>query len=199
MIKERIINNLEIYAETYNKATELWENIRNQIITEYKEEFQADKLSEAKDVYEKTLSDAKNEIIGAIDSELDGMRAKIISATEKEIPEEFNTTLNIIKDLEKPTKSEVDSISGMYFKNYLCYRSLCDVLKQKGYNLPVVKLDDVLEDVERLRKEIKKAVYSSSPDSYPYRALMHGELLERYESSFNNFLEGRFEDMSEDE
>ena len=34
MIKEKIISNLEIYAETYNKATELWENVRNQIMRE---------------------------------------------------------------------------------------------------------------------------------------------------------------------
>ena len=53
MIKEKIISNLEIYAETYNKATELWENVRNQIMREYKEDFQADRLSSAKDVTKK--------------------------------------------------------------------------------------------------------------------------------------------------
>ena len=87
----------------------------------------------------------------------------------------------------------------MYFKNYLCYRSLCDVLKQKGYNLPVVKLDDILADIESLRNEIKKAVFGSSPEAYTYKALMHGELLESYESRFNMFLDGRFEEMSDDE
>lgn len=199
MIKEKIISNLEIYAETYNKATELWENVRNQIMREYKEDFQADRLSSAKDVYEKTLSDARNEIMGAIDDVLDSVKSKVVSVTEKEIPEAFEPTLNIIKNLEKPTKSEVESISGMYFKNYLCYRSLCDVLKQKGYNLPVVKLDDILADIESLRNEIKKAVFGSSPEAYTYKALMHGELLESYESRFNMFLDGRFEEMSDDE
>lgn len=199
MIKEKIISNLEIYAETYNKATEFWENVRNQIMREYKEDFQADRLSSAKDVYEKTLSDARNEIMSSIDDVLDSVKAKVVSVTEKEIPEAFKSTLNIIKNLEKPTKSEVESISGMYFNNYLCYRSLCDVLKQKGYNLPVVKLDDILADIESLRNEIKKAVFGSSPEAYTYKALMHGELLESYESRFNMFLDGRFEEMSDDE
>ena len=123
MIKEKIISNLEIYAETYNKATEFWENVRNQIMREYKEDFQADRLSSAKDVYEKTLSDARNEIMSSIDDVLDSVKSKVVSVTEKEIPEAFKSTLNIIKNLEKPTKSEVESISGMYFNNYLCYRS----------------------------------------------------------------------------
>lgn len=199
MIKEKIISNLEIYAETYNKATELWENVRNQIMREYKEDFQADRLSSAKDVYEKTLADSRNEIMGAVDDVLDSVKSKVVSVTEKGIPEAFESTLNIIKNLEKPTKNEVESISGMYFKNYLCYRSLCDVLKQKGYNLPVVKLDDILADIESLRNEIKKAVFGSSPEAYTYKALMHGELLESYESRLNMFLDGRFEEMSYDE
>ena len=76
---------------------------------------------------------------------------------------------------------------------------MCDVLKQKGYNLPVVKLDDILADIESLRNEIKKAVFGSSPEAYTYKALMHGELLESYESRFNMFLDGRFEEMSDDE
>ena len=137
--------------------------------------------------------------MSAVDDVLDSVKSKVVSVTEKEIPEAFESTLNIIKNLEKPTKSEVESISGMYFKNYLCYRSLCDVLKQKGYNLPVVKLDDILADIESLRNEIKKAVFGSSPEAYTYKALMHGELLESYESRFNMFLDGRFEEMSDDE
>ena len=91
MIKEKIISNLEIYAETYNKATELWENVRNQIMREYKEDFQADRLSSAKDVYEKTLADARNEIMSAVDDVLDSVKSKVVSVTEKEIPEAFES------------------------------------------------------------------------------------------------------------
>ena len=73
---------LNNFADVYTRATELWKQVRHEVMTQYKEDFQHAKLSEAKEIYENTLAEARKDNMNMAEKEFDEMAAGMAAINE---------------------------------------------------------------------------------------------------------------------
>ena len=168
---------LNNFADVYTRATELWKQVRHEIMTQYKEDFQHAKLSEAKEIYENTLAEARKDNMNMAEKELDEIRKRIEAVALEPIPEDFTRTVEAFKNMREVTETEYKAIADHFRNNYLAYRSITDVLKELDY----------------VKGQVRKCIYGSDPNTYIFKATQHESFFVKYEEYFTDFLEGRFE------
>ena len=184
---------LNNFADVYTRATELWKQVRHEVMTQYKEDFQHAKLSEAKEIYENTLAEARKDNMNMAEKELDEIRKRIEAVALEPIPEDFTRTVEAFKNMREVTETEYKAIADHFKNNYLAYRAITDVLKDKNFFQPVVKVDDVLTELDYVKGQVRKCIYGSDPNTYIFKATQHESFFAKYEEYFTDFLEGRFE------
>lgn len=193
---ENITVALQAFANTYEGATRIWKTTRKDIESNYAGNLKTQKMNEAKNVYESTISQSRDNNFSDCLNVLESIREQAMKVVSTPVDSNFSSAIEVLKVMNEPTKTEIDAIVGQYKYNYFSYRVICDVLggKEKGYS--VTTIDDVMDAAAALESKLRDCFYGNggSPERYIYRLMLQGDYIGKYDEFFSAFIEGRFDD-----
>lgn len=193
---EGIKTALQSYYDTANGAKAILKQATAQIDANYRGTLYASKLKEAKDLYNGTLDESRKENYSACMAILDEVAVQARKVLETPVPTDFTAMLEALKQIKNPTKAEVESVVGAYKNNYFAYRAIYDFL---DVSPKPVTIDDIDKDIAYIRDNLYMCFYSYEVETYNYRNWKDGTLVKHFDEKFRAFIEGRFEDASEED
>ena len=152
-------------------------------------------MKEAQEIYNNTLAESRKENYDACLAILSEVADQAKKVVEVPVPSDFISTLEALKQMKEPTKTEVETVVGAYKNNYFAYRAICDFLKL----LKPVTIDDINSDLADIRSGLHQCFYSDNVEAYHFKNWMEGIILASYDEIFRAFCEGRFEDAVQGE
>ncbi|MBR4435139.1 MAG: hypothetical protein IKS90_03470 [Clostridia bacterium] len=186
---------LQSYHDTAISAKAILESAIAQINANYIGAMLAEKTKEAKEIYNSTLAESRTENYDACLAILDEVAGQAKKIVEQPVPSDFISTLEALKQMKEPTKTEIETVVGAYKNNYFAYRAICDFLK-----LPKpVTVDVINDDIADIKSGLYKCFYSYNVEAYRFRNWIEGNILASYDEVFRAFCEGRFEDAVQSE
>lgn len=182
---------LQSYYDTASGAKDILESAVAQIKNNYIGAMLAEKMKEAQEIYNNTLAESRTANFNACVQILDEVANQAKKVVENPVPSDFISTLEAIKQMDEPTKAEVETVVGAYKNNYFAYRAICDFLK---ISPKPVTIDDIVADLENIRNELHQCFYSDNIEGYHFRNMKDGIIISSSDEVFRAFIEGRFED-----
>lgn len=191
---EKISMALETFASIYEGATKVFDDAKKDLHENYKGNLFADKMKEAKDLYEKTVDDSRSEQWNICVSILDQVRAKAKEVITKPIEGDFSATLDAVKAMKEPSRKELEALADRYKGNYFAYRAFVDALGDRLAGYYVITVDEVLEACDDLQMMLHRCFYDGEGvTGYYYRLMLQGDYIGKYDELFTSFMEGRFD------
>lgn len=186
---------LQTHYDTANGAKDILEKAVAHIKANYIGAMLAEKMNEVQAVYNNAVQESRNSNYNACVVILDQVQERTRKVVENPVSPNFSSTLEALKLLENPTKTEIETSMGAYKNNYFAYRAICDFL-----HLPKpVTIDDIDEDIAYIKENLHACFYRDSVEGYHFRNWKDGDILESFDDRFRAFTEGRFEDISQSE
>lgn len=197
MIKllEGITVALQSHYNTASGAKAIIESAVAQIKANYIGAMYAEKMKEAQEIYNNTLAESRKTNFDACIDILDDVANQARKVVEVPVPADFISTLEALKQMKEPTKTEVETVVGAYKNNYFAYRAICDFL---GTAKPVT-IDDIDLEIAYIRNELHQCFYSDNIEDYHFRNMKDGIIISSSDDVFRAFIEGRFEDAVQNE
>jgi len=188
---ERISVSLQTYYDTAIGAMNILEKGLAQVRETYIGAVLAEKTKELQDVYNETLKESRETNYGVCTEVLNGIDELVQEILKVPVPADFIATLEALKQINNPSKAEIETAVGAYRNNYYAYRAICDYLKTEK----PVTVDDILEDVSYIRSNVYECFYSDNLDGYHFLNWKDGTLMSTFDEKFTAFCDGRFEDI----
>ena len=182
---------LQSYYDTASGAKDILESAVAQIKNNYIGAMLAEKMKEAQEIYNNTLAESRTANFNACVQILDEVANQAKKVVENPVPSDFISTLEAIKQMDEPTKAEIETVVGAYKNNYFAYRAICDFLK---ISPKPVTIDDIVADLGSIRNDLHQCFYSDNIEGYHFRNMKDGTILSSYDEVFKAFIDGRFED-----
>jgi len=186
---------LKTYATVYTGATEIYDKTRTDLHENYKGNLFADKMREAQELYNNTLNESRSAQWKACLDALDQVRDKVKEVIGRPIEGDFSATLDAVKAMKHPSRTELEAIAGRYKGNYLAYRAIVDAVGDKLTGFPMITADDVFEACDDLQALLHPCFFGGEGvTGYKFRLMLQGDLVAKYDNLFTAFMEGRFDE-----
>lgn len=187
---------LQSYYDTANGAKNILESAVAQIKSNYIGAMLAEKMKEAQEIYNNTLAESRKTNFDACVAILDDVANQARKVVEVSVPADFISTLEALKQMKEPTKTEVETVVGAYKNNYFAYRAICDILKIAP---KPVTIDEIIAELGSIRNGLHQCFYSDNIEGYHFRNMKDGIIISSSDDVFRAFIEGRFEDAVQNE
>lgn len=181
---------LQSHYDTVKGATDILEKTLTQIKTNYIGAMLAEKIGEAKEIYNNTVADSRNANYKACVQILDEVMEQSKKVLEVPVPSDFTATIEALKAVKDKTPTEMKTVGDAYKNNYFAYRAICDIM---GGVKPVT-IADIEESVDYLKENLYRCFYSDNLEAYRFQNWLKGSLISSADEMFTAFIEGRFED-----
>lgn len=189
---EKITVSLQAYYDTVIGAKNILEKALVQIRENYNGALLAEKTNEVQSVYNQTLEESRTTDYNVCLEVLNGVEEMVQEIMKVPVPADFPATLEALKQINDPSKFEIETAVGAYRNNYYAYRAICDYLKV----VKPIMVDDILEGISDIKNNIKKCFYTDNVDGYHFLNWKDGTLIPSYDEQFTAFCEGRFDDVN---
>lgn len=193
---EAIKNALETHKGTVIAATNTFQAVKHDTNLNYKGKLFTEKMKTAKQAFDDACKQSREKTEMICQDVLNGIREKANAVIIQDTPADFPATLEVLKAMQQPTKTEVEAIIGKYKSNYLAYRAICDVVGGAVAGYDPITIDDIIESLAALETMLHRVIYGSI-DDYMFRLVTEGNYLDRYDDFYTSFLEGRFSEAGE--
>ena len=192
---------LQSYYDTATSAKNILDNALVQVRENYIGASLAEKTKEVQDVYNQTLDESRKTNYDACMEVLNGVEERVQEIVKVPVPADFPATLEALKQINNPSKTELETLVGAYRNNYYAYRAIRDYLKVPtpsftiGRDTYLLTLDGIQEAILDIKDILHKCFFSDNVDGYHFLNIKDGTQISSYDALFTSFCDGRFEDI----
>ncbi|MFR4948162.1 hypothetical protein [Thomasclavelia spiroformis] len=192
----KTLQQMKEFETIYNNATETYKRSRKEINENYKGKMASSKLSEAKNIYELTLQDARKKGYQLAENEFENAKKEVLNIITKEVPSDFSATILALQSGGfNVSEIEAKAYINKYIDNYTALKNLLLVLHKNNIakNYKFISAESIISTLDKVLQDIQEYYYGYIPQTYVTAIMIHEKgLVQQLINTLELFLKGNF-------